>query len=88
MSVYLCKLFHGSEHCGVVTGENAADAVLKYATYDAACQYEEMEAVGGSINAYCEVLLNQYEVTELYRAMVLEYVERRLDGDTSITILL
>jgi len=41
-----------------------------------------------SISAYCDLILTEYEVTELHRHDVLEWVERRLDGDKSIKILL
>lgn len=90
MPVFLCQI-RDSLCCGVMSGENAADAVLKYDRIwigdDKQDEYIDCEC-DGSINTYCEKLLMEYEVTEIYRAMVMEYVERRLDGDINIIILL
>jgi hypothetical protein len=73
---------------GVIAGHNAADAVLKYDThFDADGQDERIREHDDSINAYCEVLLAEHEVTELYRAEVLEWVERRLDGMNVVVLL-
>lgn len=87
MPVYLCALESNSKYCGIITGENTADAVLKYDNIWCISQDEGIEAAG-SLNAYCEELLTQYEVTELNRATVLKYIKRFMDGDNSIFLLL
>ena len=70
-------------HEAVINGENAGDAVLTYdellSSKDAQDTIIE-EEYDGSTNDYIQVLLAEYEVTETYRAMVLETVERQLDG--------
>jgi len=90
MPIYLCQLKGEKNFCGIAEGENAADALL---TYDAHWQGHDdqddaIRECDDSINTYCEQLLTEYDATELYRAQVLEYVERRLDGDRTISILL
>jgi hypothetical protein len=74
---------------GICEGQNAADAVLRfeYATRDRDEVDEEVNEAG-SYNEYCQQLLATYSVTEMYRALILETVERRLDGDKRIKIIL
>lgn len=74
----------------ITEGETSTDALLTayqhYAGSDRYCDHYD-EAGGG--NELAEQLKAEvFDVTETYRAMVLEYVERRLDGDRSINILL
>jgi hypothetical protein len=87
--VFLCKL-PCVAGCGIVAGENAADAVLRYDYHlmGADHQNDGILECDDSTNAYCQKLLAEYDVSELHRHDVLEYVERRLDGDKSITIIL
>ena len=76
---------------GVIAAENRADAALQYdAVWLGSDKQNDLirDECDDSINNYCERLLTEYEVTELYRAEVLEWVERRLDGDKTITIIL
>lgn len=72
----------------VVEGHNSTDAVLKaYRDYVDETEYEDAYCEAGSGNALAEELLaDTFNCTEIHRAMVLEYVERRLDGDRNITI--
>lgn len=74
----------------IVIAYHRLDAVLKWARYAFPKEvYEEgILENDDSICAYGEALLAEYEVTEISRAMALEYVERRLDGDDEITIWL
>lgn len=79
-----------SKRCGVVDGINMTDAVFIYArkTRDSDELDEEIEEEG-SINAWAQqVLATTYHCTEIGRADVIEYFERRLDGDKRCQILL
>lgn len=81
---------HDSKRCGVLQAINVTDAVYLYARKirDSNELDEEIEEAG-SITDYCEqVLATTYHCTEIHRAMVLEYFERKLDGDKRIAILL
>jgi hypothetical protein len=88
MDKFLCKI---GDKFGVVGGENRADAILRF---DALLFSKLRQNIvisqnyDGSSNDYCEVLLAEHEVTELHRHDVLEWVERKLDGDNSISIML
>jgi hypothetical protein len=66
----------------VTGGENATDAVLEaYKVWAGHDRYEDHYEEAGSGNALAEELLAEvFDCTEIHRAMVLEYVERRLDG--------
>lgn len=73
--------------CSVVEGENVHDALYHYAK-DGEEFNDAVEKAGG-VNAWAEhALATTYHCTEIHRAMILEYVERRLDGDVSISIML
>lgn len=74
----------------IVKGENRADAVLKLDRHLIGRTDQQMLIDlnhDGDTNAYCEVLLWDWDVTELHRHEALEWVERKLDG-TEVTILL
>lgn len=73
----------------VTSGENTTDAVIDaYQRWESDKFDEELEEAG-SFNELAETLLAElFDVTELHRHDVLEYVERRLDGDKDITISL
>ena len=86
--MFLCKI--GGKF-GVVSGENRADAILRFNAllFGKFKQVIEIQQdYDGDTNAFCEVLLGAFEVTELHRHDVLEWVERKLDGDNSISILI
>lgn len=80
----------GAHWTCIINGENTTDAVL--ATYkiwageDKA--HEEYEEAGGGNALVEDLLATLFNCTEIHRAMVLEYVERKLDGDGTITISL
>lgn len=86
--MFLCKI---GSNFGVVNGENRADAILRFNALLFGKSTQDIEIsqeYDGDTNAYCEVLLGAFEVTELHRHDVVEWVERKLDGDKSISILL
>jgi hypothetical protein len=74
----------------ITSGANQTDAVLPaYRDYAGADRYEDQyEEAGGGNELAEQVLAEVFDCTEIHRAMVLEYVERRLDGDGTICILL
>ena len=78
MAYFAIREPHSGENA-VINGENAGDAVL---TYDELISNKEIQAkiieeeYEGNINDYIGVLLVEYEVTEIDRAMILETVER------------
>jgi hypothetical protein len=73
----------------VTGGENSTDAVLTaYKLWAGDDRYDEAYEEHGSGNSLAEELLaDVFDCTEIYRAMVLEYVERRLDGGDTHIIL-
>lgn len=81
----------GSDRIVYITeGETSTDALLtayeKYAGHE---RFDEAyDEAGYNGNALAEQLTEVFDCTEISRAVVLEYVERRLDGDRSIQILL
>ncbi len=74
----------------VTSGENRTDAVLDaYKQWAGDDKYEDAYEEAGSGNELAEQCLAEiFDCTELHRHDVLEYVERRLDGDRNITISL
>jgi hypothetical protein len=85
---YFCK---NNAMSAVVMGENRADAALKLDKHIHGVTDQRMMIDinhDGDTNAFCGVLLSEWEVTELHRHDVLEWVERKLDGDNSISILM
>lgn len=74
----------------ITEGQTQTDAVLiaykEWAGYDD--YYEAYEEAGDGNTLAEQCLAEIFDCTETYRAMVLEYVERRLDGDRSINIIL
>ena len=89
MPYFIVRDPHSGE-MGVLEGENGGDAVL---TWDELLSNKEIqykiieEEFDGCTNDYIGVLLSKYQVTEIYRySMILEMVERRLDGDRRILI--
>jgi hypothetical protein len=90
MPYFVVSHQHDSKRLGVVQGENQTDAVYAYAraTRDSDELDEEIEEEG-SITDWCvQVMATTYHCTEIGRGDVLEYFERRLDGDTRCQILL
>lgn len=74
----------------VVMGENRADAVLKLDRHIHGATDQRMMIDlnhDGDTNAFCEVLLVEWEVTEIHRHDVLEWVESKLDGHNVKIIL-
>ncbi|MFY4731244.1 hypothetical protein [Nitrospira sp. BLG_2] len=74
----------------ITGGENSTDALLTaYKIWAGEDRFQENYEEEGSGNALAEQLLAEvFDCTEIHRAMVLEYVERKLDGDQTITIIL
>ncbi len=86
---YIVTDKHDPEIMVITEGENTTDAMLNFfRNYTTTDDYDNAYNEAGGCNALAEQLLTDYDCTETYRAMVLEWVERRLDGDRNITILL
>lgn len=75
---------------GVLQAINGTDAVYNYArkTRDSNELDEEIDEEGSITDWGQQVLATTYNCTEIGRSDVLEYFERRLDGDNRITIML
>lgn len=80
---------HGSRY-GVLQAINVTDALFAYArkTRDSNELDEEIEEEGSITDWGQQVLATTYHCTEIGRGDVLEYFERRLDGDKRIEIYL
>jgi hypothetical protein len=78
------------KRCGVLQAINVTDALFVYArkTRDSNELDEEIEEEGSITDWAQQVLATTYHCTEIGRGDVLEYFERRLDGDNCIQILL
>lgn len=90
MDIFLCQTRKWEVQTAIVNGENRADAVLKLDSHICGAENQRMTIDlnhDGNTNAFCEVLLAEYDVTELHRHDVLEWVERKLDGAPVLILL-
>jgi hypothetical protein len=80
----------GQDTLYVTEATTKTDAVLTaYREWAGHIDYEDAYHEAGDGNTLAEqVLADVFDCTETYRAMVLQYVEQRLDGDRFINILL
>lgn len=84
---YLCKL---NNIRGIIYGEHVTDAVLEFdrlfLTDDE--QEEEILRHDDNINRYCQKLIVDYQAGEIGRDYALEHIERRMNGDMNIIVIL
>lgn len=90
MPAFIVSLHKPAKWCFICLGANSTDAILDaYRIWAGHDKFEDAYEEAGSGNALVEQLkVEVFDCTELHRHDVLEYVERRLDGDNSINISL
>lgn len=89
MPFYAVSPKHEPKTVYVCGGPTSTDAVLDaYQRYDPDHYEEHLEEAGGFNQVAEDLLATTFNCTEIHRHDVLEYVERRLDGDSNIGIIL
>ncbi len=87
--LYAVSAKHDPATVYITEGETSTCAVFNaYQRYEPDKWEDHLEEAGSVNELADELLATEFDCTEIYRGLAVEYFERRLDGDRNIQIIL